>query len=78
MFSAAALYFFGGEVLHDFALTMLIGVGFGTYSSVFVASALTLDLDGWRQKRQAARAAQKAAAPKARSPKSGKEAAKTA
>ena len=34
------LVFFGGEVLHDFALALLIGVVFGTYSSVFVASPL--------------------------------------
>jgi preprotein translocase subunit SecF len=30
----------GGEVLHDFSLALLIGVGFGTYSSIFVASPL--------------------------------------
>ena len=34
------LVLFGGEVLHDFSLALLIGVGFGTYSSVFVASPL--------------------------------------
>jgi preprotein translocase subunit SecF len=34
------LVFFGGEVLHDFSLALLIGVGFGSYSSVFVASPL--------------------------------------
>ena len=37
-----ALYFFGGEVLHDFTVTLLIGVVFGTYSSVFIASPLVL------------------------------------
>jgi preprotein translocase subunit SecF len=30
----------GGEVLHDFALALLIGVVVGTYSSVFVASPI--------------------------------------
>lgn len=30
----------GGEVLHDFALALLIGVVIGTYSSVFVASSI--------------------------------------
>ena len=39
-----ALFFMGGPVIHDFAFAMLIGVGFGTYSSVYVASALALDL----------------------------------
>lgn len=34
------LVFFGGEVLHDFSLALLIGVGFGSYSSIFVASPL--------------------------------------
>ncbi len=34
------LAFAGGEVLHDFSLALLWGVIFGTYSSVFVASAL--------------------------------------
>ncbi len=62
MLSALSLYFLGGIVIHDFALTMLIGVGFGTYSSIFVASALSLDIDGWRQRRQDARTAARAAA----------------
>lgn len=37
------LYFFGGEVLHDFAFVMTVGMLFGTYSSIFVASALAVD-----------------------------------
>ncbi len=41
--TALALFIWGGEVLRDFSLAMLVGVGFGTYSSVFVASALALD-----------------------------------
>jgi len=42
--TALALFIWGGEVLRDFSLAMLVGVGFGTYSSVFVASALALDV----------------------------------
>ena len=38
-----ALYFLGGEVIHDFSFTLLVGIVFGTYSSVYVASALALD-----------------------------------
>lgn len=38
-----ALFVFGGEVIHDFSFTMLVGVVFGTYSSVYIASALALD-----------------------------------
>jgi preprotein translocase subunit SecF len=34
------LVLFGGEVLHDFSLALLMGVIVGTYSSVFVASPL--------------------------------------
>lgn len=36
----AALYFFGGDVIHGFALALMIGVVFGTYSTIFVASNL--------------------------------------
>lgn len=37
------LYFLGGEVLHDFAFVMTVGMLFGTYSSIFVASAIAVD-----------------------------------
>jgi|GEM_PF-10098 len=37
-----ALFFFGGPVLNDFALTILIGVMVGTYSSVFIAAPIVL------------------------------------
>jgi preprotein translocase subunit SecF len=40
--TALALFFFGGEVIHDFALAMLMGVVVGTYSSVFVASPIVI------------------------------------
>jgi preprotein translocase subunit SecF len=42
LITSIALFFFGGEVIHDFALAMIIGVAIGTYSSVFVASPLVL------------------------------------
>lgn len=42
--SALALFIWGGEVLRDFSFAMLVGVAFGTYSSVYVASALALDI----------------------------------
>jgi len=38
----AALYFFGGPVVHGFAITMLIGILVGTLSSIFVASPILL------------------------------------
>jgi preprotein translocase subunit SecF len=36
------LFFAGGEMISGFALALLVGVGFGTYSSIYVASALLL------------------------------------
>lgn len=43
LFTALALYFFGGTVLRDFAFAMTLGIIFGTYSSIFVASNLVID-----------------------------------
>lgn len=40
--AALALFLFGGEVLHDFSLALLMGIAIGTYSSIFVASPLLL------------------------------------
>ena len=40
--SVAALYFFGGPVLQDFAFAILIGIVVGTYSSIFIASPIVL------------------------------------
>ncbi len=37
------LFLRGGEVLHDFSLTMLLGVIVGTYSSIFVASPVVVE-----------------------------------
>jgi len=42
LLTSVALFFFGGEVLHDFSLAMIIGLLIGTYSSVFVASPIVL------------------------------------
>jgi preprotein translocase SecF subunit len=41
-----ALFFFGGEVIHDFSFALLIGVVVGTYSSIFVASPVVFE---WRK-----------------------------
>jgi preprotein translocase subunit SecF len=41
-----ALFVFGGEVLEGFAFTMLVGIISGTYSTVFIASALAILLQG--------------------------------
>jgi len=39
-----SLFFLGGEVIHNFALALLFGVVFGTYSSIFIASPVALML----------------------------------
>ena len=39
-----ALFYLGGEVIHSFAVALIIGVIIGTYSSIFVASSMILAL----------------------------------
>ena len=41
-----SLYFFGGEVINDFAFTMLVGVITGTYSTVYIAAPVLMDWPG--------------------------------
>ena len=48
----AVLFVFGGEVLRDFAFTLLVGVVTGTYSTIFVAAPIILDWETWSQPRQ--------------------------
>jgi preprotein translocase subunit SecF len=37
-----ALYIWGGPVIHDLAFSLLVGVVFGTYSSVFISCPIVL------------------------------------
>jgi preprotein translocase subunit SecF len=39
-----ALFVFGGEIIHAFAFTLIVGVLVGTYSSIYVASTTLLEL----------------------------------
>jgi len=39
-----ALFVFGGEIIHAFAFTLIVGVIIGTYSSIYVASTSLLRL----------------------------------
>lgn len=41
-FAASMLYLLGGEVIHDFAFAIMLGIAIGTYSSMFVASPVVL------------------------------------
>lgn len=59
--SVLALYLFGGEVLRGFAFTMLVGVVSGTYSTVFIASAIAIVLSQRKQHAPASPAAAAAA-----------------
>ena len=40
-----ALFFVGGEVIHSFALALLVGVLIGTYSSIYIASSMLVLLN---------------------------------
>jgi preprotein translocase subunit SecF len=48
LLTSLALFFFGGEVIHDFSLALIMGVIVGTYSSIFVASPVVLIWGGKR------------------------------
>ncbi|MBN1871704.1 MAG: protein translocase subunit SecF, partial [Candidatus Omnitrophica bacterium] len=48
LFVVVSLFVFGGEVIRDFSFVLLVGVVVGTYSSIFVASALLSD---WSHKK---------------------------
>ena len=37
-----ALFFLGGEIIHDFSFALLVGVIIGTYSSIFIASTFLI------------------------------------
>jgi preprotein translocase subunit SecF len=65
LLTAIALFMFGGEVLHGFAFTMIVGIVTGTYSSVFIAAAI---VSFWRGKGPTRAAAHAPAAPAAPAP----------
>jgi preprotein translocase subunit SecF len=46
LLSVVALYLFGGDVLEGFAFTMLVGIISGTYSTIFIAAAIAIMLQG--------------------------------
>ena len=43
LFVVLSIFFFGGETLHTFSFCLLVGFVFGTYSSIFIASAIVID-----------------------------------
>ena len=48
--AASSLFLFGGEVIHDFALALVAGVVVATYSSIFIASPIVVELESRRKK----------------------------
>ena len=46
-----ALFFFGPSTTTNFALVLIVGMFFGTYSSIFVASPLLVIVEGWQEKK---------------------------
>jgi SecD/SecF fusion protein len=45
LFVVIILLIFGGEVLRGFSFAFFVGIIIGTYSSIFIASPLVIDLD---------------------------------
>jgi SecD/SecF fusion protein len=50
-----AMFIFGGEIIRGFNFALMIGVITGTYSSIFIASAITYDTELYLNKRNAAK-----------------------
>lgn len=52
LFAIVVLYFIGPEATKNFSLAMMIGVFFGTYSSIFLASNMLVTLEKWVAKKR--------------------------
>jgi len=52
LFTVLAIYFFGGETTKNFSLLLIIGLFFGTYSSIFIASPFLVSLSYFQKKQQ--------------------------
>ena len=44
LIAVVILFIFGGEVLRGFSFSLMVGIIFGTYSSIFIATPLAIDL----------------------------------
>ncbi len=53
LLAALSLFLFGGDVIHDFAFALVVGILVGTYSSVFVASPLVVVWENRAKRRTA-------------------------
>ncbi|HLR26091.1 MAG TPA: hypothetical protein VK112_09510, partial [Fodinibius sp.] len=50
LFVVTVLFVFGGEVLKGFSFALMIGIVIGTYSSLFIASSMVVELEERKQK----------------------------
>lgn len=51
LIALVVLYFVGGNATEHFSLALIIGIAAGTYSSIFVGSALLVTIEKWSKKR---------------------------
>ncbi len=56
LFVVAILFIFGGEVIRDLSITLLIGIMVGTYSSIFIASPILIFWERSNRKKRLAKA----------------------
>jgi preprotein translocase subunit SecF len=59
--SVLSIFLFGGEALRGFSFTMLVGIVSGTYSTIFIASAIAIILSGGKGRTAAAASGDSAA-----------------
>lgn len=52
LLTLTAIFFFGGESIKYFALALIVGIFFGTYSSIFIASSLLVTWQKWADRRR--------------------------
>lgn len=60
MLPLVSLLVFGGPVLRDFSLILLIGILVGTYSSIYIVAPMVVYLEEWKDKRKSGTRAAKA------------------
>ena len=60
MLPLLSLLIFGGPVLRDFSLVLLVGILIGTYSSIYIVAPLVVYFEEWRERRKAGGQAAKA------------------
>lgn len=52
LFTLLALFFFGGDTVKNFVLTLLIGIFLGAYSSIFVAAPLLVEWHNYKERKR--------------------------